>query len=187
VIKSRRFEAWEESVGEARRFVAEIISDLPIDLQDSVRLMVSELSTNALVHALSGFEVSVERSDVAVIISISDQGNGTPTVESPSPSEPHGRGLQIVDTLSDNWGLVSSSEAGKTVWFRMSLRRPSEGPLDVAATREVRADRSDGPTSHPTSPSGGPEISQLEQRRAHNRAHRHRIRTHARLPVRNRV
>jgi len=184
VIKRRRFEASEESVGEARRFVAEIISDLPSELQDAVRLMVSELSTNALVHASSGFDVAVERSDVAVVIAISDQGSGTPTVESPRPDEPHGRGLQIVDTLSDEWGLTSSSEAGKTVWFRMSLRRPSVGRLNLATAGHEQVERSGGPTSHPASPPGDPETSQLHQRKTRNHVPRYPARAHSRIPVR---
>jgi anti-sigma regulatory factor (Ser/Thr protein kinase) len=138
----RTFGAFGESVGEARRFVTQTISDLPIELQDSVSLMVSELATNALVHASSGFDVSVDRSVASVTISVADRGDGTPAIQSPSSNEPHGRGLRIVATLSDDWGISSTAETGKTVWFRMSFRRTRipRREVDMVAAQEGRAD-----------------------------------------------
>jgi anti-sigma regulatory factor (Ser/Thr protein kinase) len=183
VITRRRFEPTEESVGEARRFVSEIIFDLPSELRDAVRLMVSELSTNALVHASSGFEVAVERSDAAVTIAISDQGDGTPRVQSPSPNEPHGRGLRIVDTLSNDWGITSSSETGKTVWFRMTLPSPAMARVEddgLSLTGNQRTDRSDNPNPHRTSPLPDLENSQLDKPTAHHRVARHPL---AHVPV----
>ena len=117
-----RFAPSEEAVGAARRFVAGMIVDARPDVQDSVSLMVSELSTNALVHAASGFDVFVERSDLTVFVSVSDRGDGAPVLRSPESSEPHGRGLRIVEALSDEWGISSESDQGKTVWFRISLQ-----------------------------------------------------------------
>ena len=121
---TERFSAADESVGAARTFVAEMLMDTSDDIRDSVSLMVSELATNALVHAAGGFVVSVERSDGAVLVSISDRGEGTPVLQAPPSSEPHGRGLRIVDKLSDEWGISPLSDGGrrgKTVWFRMFL------------------------------------------------------------------
>ena len=120
----RAFESSEESVGAARRFVGDMVTDAALEVRDSVSLMVSELSTNALVHASSGFDVTVERSASAVFVSVSDRGGGTPMLQSPESTEPHGRGLRIVDALSDEWGVSSSPGAAKSVWFRMSLGIP---------------------------------------------------------------
>jgi two-component sensor histidine kinase len=129
---TERFDSADESVGAARAFVAGAIPDVSTDIRDSVALMVSELATNALVHATGGFEVVVDRSDREVFVSISDRGEGTPVLQAPPSTEPHGRGLRIVDTLSDGWGispLPDGGRHGKTVWFRMSLTR-SEGDGD---------------------------------------------------------
>lgn len=120
----RAFESSEESVGAARRFVGDMVTDVALEVRDSVSLMVSELSTNALVHASSGFDVTVERSASAVFVSVSDRGGGTPMLQSPESTEPHGRGLRIVDALSDEWGISSTAGDGKSVWFRMSLGIP---------------------------------------------------------------
>ena len=71
---TEQFSAVDASVGAARTFVTGMMADAPADIQDSVALMVSELATNALVHASGGFAVSVERSDGSMFVSISDRG-----------------------------------------------------------------------------------------------------------------
>jgi anti-sigma regulatory factor (Ser/Thr protein kinase) len=131
----RSFEASEESVGAARRFVIGTIADVTVELQDSIAVMVSELSTNALVHATGGFEVTVDRSDGGVVVSVGDWGDGTPVLQSPDSSEPHGRGLRIVNALSDEWGVSS-------VWFRLSFDPRSsgastDGTILMPVTRQV--------------------------------------------------
>jgi len=123
-MTTARFSGTDESVGAARSFVAGTIVDASPDVRDSVALMVSELATNALVHAAGGFEVSVERTEGVVRVSVSDGGEGTPVLQAPPSSEPHGRGLRIVDELSDAWGVSPAADGGghgKSVWFRMSL------------------------------------------------------------------
>ena len=188
---SRRFRASEESVGAARRFVSGIISDLPGELQDSVSVMVSELSTNALVHASSGFDVAVERSDETVLILISDQGDGIPMVQSPNPSEPHGRGLRIVETLSDDWGIMPSSGTGKTVWFRMSLHRATSRRPMSSAVADAGAPGGDGvdqPTSsRPASPAAAPNTGPISEPTAHHQIGRRRTRSHPHKPARRRT
>lgn len=122
-------------MGGARWFVLELISDLPEELQDSVSLMVSELATNALVHTSGSFDVDADRSDTAITVSITDRGNGMPVVQSPASSDPHGRGLRIVEILSDDWGITPGAGAGKTVWFRVALDdAPADRLLDGTPT-----------------------------------------------------
>lgn len=121
MIVRRRFDAADKSVGAARRFVLGIIVDAPAEVRDSVALMVSELSTNSVVHASSGFDIGVDRSDRSVFVSVNDRGVGIPVLRSPESSEPHGRGLRIVDALADEWGISSAENEGNTVWFKISL------------------------------------------------------------------
>jgi anti-sigma regulatory factor (Ser/Thr protein kinase) len=123
---SRRFVASPDSVGEARRFASEYIADLSPELRDTVSLMVSELSTNSLVHACVGFEVTIDRSLHLLRVAVTDQGDGTPAVQTPGSYEPHGRGLRIVEALSDHWGITEASGDGKTVWFQIGLTSASD-------------------------------------------------------------
>ena len=171
--------------------MGETISDLPAEFQDAVSLMVSELATNALVHASSGFDISVDRSEASVVISIADRGAGTPAVQSPASSEPHGRGLRIVEALSDSWGITPSSpKAGKTVWFQMSLHRASIDRLQGAALAEPEDERAEGAsarTSHPAASLSASELDRSDQPSAYHRSIRHRLRALPRLPARRQI
>ncbi len=139
-------------MGAARRFVAGTIADVAVGVSESVSVMVSELSTNALIHAVGGFEVIVDRSDHHVLVSVHDQGDGTPELQSPDASEPHGRGLRIVDALSDQWGISSTADAGKSVWFRMSLDSPGTGAPTEGTTRVPADGTSQGTVPGPSRP-----------------------------------
>ncbi len=111
-----------ESVPAARRFVLEALSGLPHALLDAIALMVSELATNSVLHADSSFEISVEQIEHTVRVQVSDTGGGAARLQSPGPNQPRGRGLRIVDTMSTQWGVISSSvEVGKTVWFTLAV------------------------------------------------------------------
>jgi anti-sigma regulatory factor (Ser/Thr protein kinase) len=83
--------------------------------------MVSELATNALRHAETPFSVRVEQVPGTVRVEVADGGEGQPAVRSPEPSEPSGRGLRIVESLSESWGVTAASGAGKTVWFTVAV------------------------------------------------------------------
>jgi anti-sigma regulatory factor (Ser/Thr protein kinase) len=143
VTSKRSFSAYEKSVAEARHFVSGFTADLPPDLQDSVALMVSELVTNALVHGSSGFDVAVDRSADQVRVSVSDRGDGTPEVRSPDSTEPHGRGLQIVEALSDEWGIIPNFAAGKTVWFQVSPNLVTQDAPEYETTGATPSNRPD--------------------------------------------
>ena len=51
-------------------------------------------------------------------------GGGHPEIQPrPPASSPHGRGLFIVDQLSDEWGVLPARRGSqKSVWFRISMR-----------------------------------------------------------------
>jgi two-component sensor histidine kinase len=118
----RRFGSDPTSAAAGRQFVSDATADLSSETREQVALMVSELATNSLVHAATGFKIRIDRSDSQLRIEVSDVGGGQPRLRSPGTSEPHGRGLQIVNALSDNWGTTERSEqTGKTVWFELSL------------------------------------------------------------------
>lgn len=119
---TRRFPNSPSSVTRARRFVQEHLTDAPPDVADSVAVMTSELATNSIRHASSSFEVEVDRRDHEIRIGVTDEGSGVPTVLSPDPTQPSGRGLFIVDKLADDWGVTSSRDQNaKTVWFCVTL------------------------------------------------------------------
>lgn len=94
-------------------------------------LVMSELLSNAILHArpLHGrwLQVAWVMDAGSVEIAVSDGGGPTrPRAEPPSLSALGGRGLGIVDHLSDRWGVRADSP-GTTVWAILptSCPRPS--------------------------------------------------------------
>jgi anti-sigma regulatory factor (Ser/Thr protein kinase) len=128
--RMRTFPAIPQSVPAARRFAVSALSDSPAPTLEAVELMVSELATNCIRHEHSSFQIVILRTPREIRIEVTDSGAGTPTMRSPGPHEPSGRGLQIVDMLSERWGVERELPSGKTVWFT----------LDVPAARESAAD-----------------------------------------------
>jgi len=116
MTSARRFDGLPESVPAARRFTRDALRDQASEVVDAAELMVSELATNCVQHAHTDFEVTIHTRDrVRVEVRDTDQ-HGRPEVQSPPPEAPSGRGLRIVQEISDEWGIVKSSD-GKTVWF----------------------------------------------------------------------
>jgi anti-sigma regulatory factor (Ser/Thr protein kinase) len=116
---SRAFAPAPSSVSAARHFVVGEVRALR-DAQ-VVALLASELVTNAVVHAGTSFSVTVSIQGRLVRVEVSDHGGGTPLVATDLPvSWEGGRGLMLVDALADSWGY-RPSDAGKTVWFEVSV------------------------------------------------------------------
>jgi anti-sigma regulatory factor (Ser/Thr protein kinase) len=141
VTVRRSFGLQRSSVSASRQFVDAAVSDLVPEAREAAVLMMSELATNAVVHAATGFEVGITRSETVLRVEVTDVGGGRPALRSPTSREPHGRGLQIVKELSDHWGMSAlADDAGKTVWFEILL---GSGP-----DAEAEAD-ADGRTAEP--------------------------------------
>lgn len=86
---------------------------------EDVRLMVSELVTNAIVHASSPCQITVTLTSSSLRVEVADTSSVNPTLQRPSLTEVNGRGLFIVQALATTWG-VSSHHGGKTVWFELA-------------------------------------------------------------------
>ncbi len=71
---------------------------------DDAALVVTELATNAVVHADSDFTVAVSSSPFAVRISVGDASSVAPTLRDASLIAASGRGLGMVSSLVSHWG-----------------------------------------------------------------------------------
>ena len=111
------------SVLRARRFVCvHLVEHRLLYMIDDVRLVVSELAANAVRHAHSPFTVSLGQADRAVILSVQDDSPGAPALLAPELSETAGRGVSIVDMVSEDWGVTQVPGGGKSVWASFSTR-----------------------------------------------------------------
>jgi anti-sigma regulatory factor (Ser/Thr protein kinase) len=93
----------------------------PADGLDDWLVVVSELVTNAAVHAGTEFHVVLRWNGERVMIEVFDRGGGVPVVLAEPPSI-GGRGLFLVERLTSAWGFDPSS-SGKRVWARTDIGR----------------------------------------------------------------
>jgi anti-sigma regulatory factor (Ser/Thr protein kinase) len=124
MTSQRSFAPTPESIREARRFVLDQLPLVPDSTQEAISLIVSELATNAIVHAATSFTVAVQRTTGSVRLEVRDQSDVelAPADTAPPPSELHGRGLFIVTQLASAWGVTpAAGERGKTVWVTIPL------------------------------------------------------------------
>ena len=111
----------------ARAFVRMALG--PVSVVDEAVLLVSELCTNALLHTASGydgtFDVAVYLGSLSVRIEVRDGGAAqAPSVRQPvGPFAEYGRGLDLVDLLSDRWGYNGDSN-GRSVYFELRWKQP---------------------------------------------------------------
>jgi DNA-binding NarL/FixJ family response regulator len=106
------------SAGAARRMVRRALEGwCDDDLIDDIALCVSELVTNAVVHASSAPRVLVHVRPTVIHIEISDDSEALPVLRGAGPQDTSGRGMAILGTLSERWGSYRRSGGGKTVWF----------------------------------------------------------------------
>lgn len=90
------------------------------DLCADAALAVSELVTNAVVHAGGPITLSVAYLDSTLHVEVHDTARAPlPSVRKPPASEKTGRGLNLVALVADRWS-VTPTPGGKTVWFEMS-------------------------------------------------------------------
>src|SRR4051794_1527897 len=117
------------SVAKARDFVSAHLLDhrLP-QMTDDVRLVVSELATNAMVHARTPFTVTLTGRERSVLLTVRD---GSPVAPAPvvaDPLEPGGRGLLIVDMVSGTWGFDAQEDRAKAVWASFDIQALESSP-----------------------------------------------------------
>lgn len=123
-----RFPADPASTRSARHRVVEALGDLHLDrASDSAALVVSELTSNALLHARSEFVVRLvvrppQEGRPVLRIEVGDGSSDLPTVHNFTIASTSGRGLHLVESLSAAWGVeVVEGRVGKTVWAELDL------------------------------------------------------------------
>jgi anti-sigma regulatory factor (Ser/Thr protein kinase) len=127
------------AVASARAHARAVVSEWAMaDVAEDVELVVSELVTNAVVastdsdgrpkytDATGGLPIVHLRlwSDhVRVVIEVWDQSPRVPEASRPEPDAESGRGLLLVDTLSERWGWeLVSNWFGKVVWAELTAQ-----------------------------------------------------------------
>ena len=117
----------------AREFVRFHLLDAGLpDLVDDLRLVVSELVTNAISHAGTPSTVVLERSGPSVTLTVRDCSPSLPLLTAANSTAGSGRGLGIVDVLSRDWGVTDCMGEAKSVWAAFAVE---DGVANVPAVR----------------------------------------------------
>ncbi|MEW2623493.1 SpoIIE family protein phosphatase [Streptomyces sp. NPDC048106] len=143
--------------GSARALVRDALAEAPVAprLVDDAMAVVSELVTNAVVHA--GTEISLDwylDDNGAFVVEVGDRHPARPprdaTAGEPSYDIPeYGRGLRLVGALAESWGVTYRTGA-KSVWARLPAggSEPpappgAQDPLEVAEDLAPQSQRAD--------------------------------------------
>ncbi|MGW3956811.1 ATP-binding protein [Streptomyces sp. NPDC004752] len=110
------------AVREARRLVGEHLTSWGVGAtaRDTAALLMSELFTNAVVHTDSRvIRCRVEATRERLLIQVADEGGGpsAPTPQRADFDDESGRGLLIVKSESERWGVSRPRGGdGRVVW-----------------------------------------------------------------------
>ncbi|MFE7466080.1 ATP-binding protein [Streptomyces sp. NPDC057499] len=138
----RFFDHQPESVKAARDFTTRTLRVWGLDDTGDIRLVVSELATNALAHgsdAEHGFLVRLEPGPDGVRLEVHDSRDPHQPLPEPACPDPAadetGRGLMIVTALAGRWGIDPRRPFGKIVWSHFPT---APSATTVRAAEEVR-------------------------------------------------
>jgi len=113
-----------DAAGAARAMVGQLLVDqgCPGHLVDDGRLVAHELVTNSVVHGAPGADAEISLScrvsDTYVVIAVLDHGRrGNVAVQHASAQDMSGRGLAIVEALSERWSVDRSDGTRVEAWL----------------------------------------------------------------------
>lgn len=119
----------------ARRLVGEVLADADrSEWRDAGELAISELVTNAVLHAHTSIELTVALFDDRVCCEVRDYNPRTPAAPGYDEKATTGRGLDLVAAVASACGVETFGAGGKAVWFCIGsgLTRADVSDLDIA-------------------------------------------------------
>jgi hypothetical protein len=168
---TRTFAPEPRSVPAARRFVRDLVASAGHEQWvGDAQLVVSELCTNAVLHAHTPFEVTVEVDPDGVYVQVWDDSAALPARRASDVASTTGRGLQLLAAVATSSGVQAVGPT-KVVWFCLGTARP-EVSEDVLLDRW--RDRTQDTDAEPAGPAvevvltGMPVALWLAAREHHN-------------------
>ena len=124
------------AVPRGRHFTSAVLAGVfDEEVVDAAELVVTELLTNALLHGAPPVRLAVSDADGAARIEVHDGSRALPVRPRQSTEAMTGRGLALVDALSQAWGVEPQGE-GKCVWATVTpesvvVAEPGDVDLDT--------------------------------------------------------
>lgn len=125
------------SPARARAFVVETLAAWGREGGDDAVLVVSELVTNALLHARTPMTLTLEDTGPDTVrLAVSDGNPQAPQPRRFSVESGTGRGLRLLGSLASEWGVEHHPD-GKTVWCVVSLAGAEYVEFDIDAVEAL--------------------------------------------------
>ncbi|MFE5669244.1 ATP-binding protein, partial [Streptomyces niveus] len=132
-------QALPSRIRQVRRIVSAQLRYWQLDpLIDQAALGVTELLTNVHRHAQPDKMCTV---DIKLLldrltVAVHDHDPRLPTIKEADPLDMCGRGLALIEAVSESWGVRAEGDAGKVIWFTLpaSAAAPPRHPLYGATT-----------------------------------------------------
>jgi anti-sigma regulatory factor (Ser/Thr protein kinase) len=135
------------SVGMSRDFTVATLRRWRVaERCEDVAVVVSELLTNALCHAVSDSAGPTPRWPIrlgllqcgpCLLCAVADPSDKAPAPGDPGCLAESGRGLHVIDALSDQWGYTAACDMGKVVWATFSTEPAPAQPRLTLARRSL--------------------------------------------------
>lgn len=125
-VRARAVYDGTEPIAEARALARRFLSDVQLreavspDSRDALRLVVSELVTNARTHTSGGYSLTLEHAPGVVVVSVWDTSAEIPAAKPRDPRRIGGQGLHIVNALCSSF-QASRNHGGKRVTATLPL------------------------------------------------------------------
>jgi anti-sigma regulatory factor (Ser/Thr protein kinase) len=155
----------ERAPAAARSVVAQCLSErVAADVRENAQLVVSELVSNGVLHsgacAADALVVRVGLSRTMVRLEVEDPGRGGVVApRSPDLTIGGGFGLQLVQAVSERWGMERVTEGGTSVWAQLPRTRAaapaSSDEPGVRGVTRLPLTRIDQPAGGLQTPAGG--------------------------------
>ncbi|HEX3824696.1 MAG TPA: ATP-binding protein [Mycobacteriales bacterium] len=153
------------AAGRARAWLKARLPDWSPDGIETVQLLASELVTNAILHTNDVVEVSAQITANGITVEVTDRNPTKPIVKTYGAEAATGRGLRLVEALSDAWGVRGDGRR-KAVWFRVLDGVPRQAStasaddlLDAFDDDDDAWPAIDGPAAAPPGSAGGPQMT----------------------------
>lgn len=132
-------QALPSRIRQVRRIVSAQLRYWQLDpLIDQAALGVTELLTNVHRHAQPDKMCTV---DIKLLldrltVSVHDHDPRLPTIKEADPLDVCGRGLALIEAVSESWGVRAEGDAGKVIWFTLPAlsAAPPRNPVYGATT-----------------------------------------------------
>jgi anti-sigma regulatory factor (Ser/Thr protein kinase) len=108
------------SVRFSREAVRDALAQFDQDAVEAAAILTDELVTNAIMHGKPPIVLNISEDHGQVTVRVGDGDPEVPVTRPARSDALSGRGLTIVDSMSDRWG-VDVRRHGKSVWFQLNM------------------------------------------------------------------